>query len=177
MSDRDESEWQEQHRDASQYLDVVALLDGPPALADTGPAEQLLSEREYLVACPLVLLVHGIELQYRLFQVVPHRCHELLIRRLPRGVLVRVRPDGPVSPLPEIVLEGVKIGGTHRLYAVVDDAQCVVGPEITARIRKVRVFEQEFVTQFDVKHELALTFCKHWHHTDQDEVVANSPVG
>lgn len=67
--------------------------------------------------------------------------------------------DGPqegVGAGPEVLGEGLDVGGNHGLEAVVDDGEGVVGPEVAADVGEVLVFEEELVSEFSVEHELGL---------------------
>lgn len=55
---------------------------------------------------------------------------------------------------PEVVGEGVDVGGDHGLDAGVDDGEGVVGPEVAADVGEVLVFEEELVAEVVVEHEL-----------------------
>lgn len=60
---------------------------------------------------------------------------------------------------PEVVGEGVDVGGNHGLDAGVDDGEGVVGPEVAADVGEVLVFEEELVAEAVVEHEFCLGKC------------------
>jgi hypothetical protein len=56
-----------------------------------------------------------------------------------------MRPEKLVGAFPKVIGEVVCVGGDHGFDAGVDDGEGVVGPEISADIGEVLVFEEEAV--------------------------------
>ena len=157
----DKGQGQEDHGDARQDLDVGPLLDGAPRLHDAAAAEELLPQRADLGPRVLVLVPHGLQLADRALELVPQALPARGVGESAQRVGLRVRPQRLVPAGPEIRAEGIGVGLAHRLDAVVDHAQGVVGPEIPAGEGEVFVLEEELVAELDIKHELVLYVYKY----------------
>lgn len=137
----DKSQGQEQHRHAGEYLDVIALLDGPAALLDRAPAEELLPQADNLLPDELVRLEDLLEVLDDLLQLLAQRAQLRQVVPALGALRVRVRPQRPVAPGPELWRESVRVHADHGFDAVVDDAEGIVGPEISPAEGEVRVLE------------------------------------
>lgn len=156
MSYCNESERQENHANHGENADVVSLIDGTSAFFNGASAEELVTQVFNLLAGAFVSLEYLGEFVDSLVEITTEQAHGVGVGDAFGGRWGGMWPEDAVGAVPEFVGEVVVVGGYHGFDSGVDDGERVVGPEISANVGEVFVFEEELVAQTAVKHEAGL---------------------